>query len=56
MKALRLAIAMGLVTAMLGFAPAAMANDCSDKKRPCGGCMPNPGFSLEDPRPIVCYV
>jgi len=57
MKALRLAIAMGLVTAVLGITPAALANDCSNTKpgQQCGGCQLNPNFSTEDLRPIVCY-
>jgi hypothetical protein len=59
MKALRLAIVTGLVTATLGLAaPPVYANDCSDTKpgQQCGGCSLNPDFSLEDPRPVRCWV
>ena len=55
MKALRLAIVTGLVTAVLGITPPALATDCSNPKQPCGGCRLNTEFSLEDPRPIECY-
>ena len=57
MKALRLAIVMGLITVVLGVTPAALATDCSDSKpqQQCGGCQLNRDFSLDDPRPIVCY-
>ncbi len=55
MKVIRLAIVTGLVTATLGLAPAAQATDCSDPKKPCGGCQINRELSLEDPRPIICY-
>jgi hypothetical protein len=56
MKALRLAIATGLLAGVMGFATPARANDCSDPKRPCGGCRINWEMSTQDPRPIVCYV
>ena len=55
MKALRIAIATGLMTAVLGIATPAQATDCSNPKEPCGGCNLNREFSLEDPRPFVCY-
>jgi hypothetical protein len=56
MKALRLAVATGLVVGLMGMTAPAQANDCSDPKRPCGGCQINRNFSTEDLRPIVCYV
>ncbi|HJR45665.1 MAG TPA: hypothetical protein VJ927_08685 [Actinomycetota bacterium] len=55
MKAIRLALATGLVAAVLGIATPAYATDCSNPKQPCGGCHLNREMSLEDPRPIVCY-
>ena len=55
MKALRLALATGILIAVTGLTPAAIANDCSDPKKPCGGCTINRDFSLEDPRPVICY-
>ena len=54
MKALRLVIAAGLATAALGFTPA-HATDCSDPKKPCGGCHLNREISTEDLRPVICY-
>ena len=58
MKALRLAIVMGLMTVVLGITPHALATDCSDAKpgQQCGGCQLNRDFSTDDLRPIVCYV
>ncbi|HYI45570.1 MAG TPA: hypothetical protein VE174_08970 [Actinomycetota bacterium] len=55
MKALRLAIATGLFTALLGITPA-YATDCSNPKQPCGGChLRLAEMTVEDPRPIECY-
>jgi hypothetical protein len=54
MKALRLFLVTGLLTVVLGIAPA-HANDCSNPKQQCGGCHLNPDFSTEDLRPVVCY-
>jgi hypothetical protein len=54
MKALRLLVATVLVSGLLGAAPA-YATDCSDPKKPCGGCHINREISVEDPRPIICY-
>ena len=56
MKALRIAIVIGLLAALMAISAPAQANDCSDPKRPCGGCRLNPEFSTEDLRPIVCYI
>ncbi|HEX2195403.1 MAG TPA: hypothetical protein VHJ76_00635 [Actinomycetota bacterium] len=56
MKAFRLALATGLITAALGFAPAhATQCDPDNPKDDCGGCELNRDFSTEDLRPIVCY-
>jgi hypothetical protein len=55
MRALRLALAAGIVAGMIGIAPAAQANDCSNPKDPCGGCELNRNWSLEDPIPVRCY-
>jgi hypothetical protein len=55
MKALRLAIATGLLMVVLGITPAAQANDCTNPKQ-CGGCHVNWEFSVQDPHPIVCYI
>jgi hypothetical protein len=55
MKLLRLALATGLMTAVLGFSPA-HATQCTKPNQPCGGCQINWEMSTEDPRPIVCYV
>lgn len=56
MKAARLVLATGLITAMFGFSPAhATKCDESNPKDDCGGCQINRDFSTEDLRPIVCY-
>ena len=56
MKALRLVLATGLVTAMLGISPA-HATQCEENpKEQCGGCRINREMSTEDLRPIVCYI
>ncbi len=55
MKALRLVLATGVLTAMFGLAPA-QATQCEENpKEQCGGCQLNRNFSKDDPRPIVCY-
>lgn len=56
MKALRLVLATGLITAALGFTPAhATQCDPDNPKDDCGGCELNRDFSTEDLRPIRCY-
>ena len=56
MRALRLVLATGLITAMFGLSPA-QATKCEENpKEPCGGCQLNRDFSTEDLRPIVCYI
>jgi hypothetical protein len=54
MKLLRLVVATGLMTAVLGLAPA-HATQCTKPGQPCGGCHINREMSTEDLRPIVCY-
>ena len=54
LKALRLALAVGLMSVLLGATPA-HATDCSDPKKPCGGCHINREISTSDLRPIICY-
>ncbi len=54
MKAIRFAVAVGLMTVALGISPAS-ATDCTDPKQSCGSCGINWEMSTEDPRPIVCY-
>lgn len=56
MKALRLAVATGLIGAVMAISAPAQANDCSDPKRPCGGCSINWEMSTEDLRPVICHV
>jgi nitrate/TMAO reductase-like tetraheme cytochrome c subunit len=56
MKALRLAIATGLVAGLMAIAAPAHANDCSNPKQTCGGCHINWRISSEDPRPVICYI
>lgn len=56
MKALRLVLATGLMTAIFGMAPA-QATQCEENpKEQCGGCQLNRNMSTEDLRPIVCYI
>ncbi|HEV2756320.1 MAG TPA: hypothetical protein VG318_11165 [Actinomycetota bacterium] len=54
MKLLRVVLATGLMTALLGLAPA-HATECTKPGQPCGGCHINREMSTEDLRPIVCY-
>ena len=54
LKVLRLVLATGLMTALLGVSPA-HATDCSDPKKPCGGCHINREISTSDLRPVICY-
>lgn len=55
MRALRLVLATGLITAMFGFSPAHATKCEENPKEPCGGCQVNPAFPRDDLRPIVCY-
>lgn len=56
MRVLRLVLATGLITGLLGLSPA-QATQCEENpKEQCGGCQLNREMSTEDLRPIVCYI
>ena len=55
MKTIRLVLATGLLTALMGFSPA-NATVCTKPGQPCRGCYVNTEISKEDPRPIICHV